>query len=186
MRNTVTMVVLALLAAATGLLRWQRDTPATVQNAEASSSPLGYYILGARLHGTDEQGRVAYRVYADRLAELPGEQRLTLDKPRVEYRPEGETPWTMSATSASAPKDRSKFDLVGDVELKSAPVDGSEPTRVVTQKLEFSPNRSRAETDEPVTVSFGDWSFEAGRLAVDLKADTLQLESQGHGQFFER
>jgi len=186
MRTTFVLIVLALLAAATGVLQWQRATPITTEAAEESSRPLGYYILGARLLGTDEQGRVAYRVFADRLAELPGEQRLTLDNPRVDYRPEGETPWTMSAMSASAPKDRSQFDLVGDVELKSAPVDGSEPTTVLTQKLEFSPDRSRADTDEAVTVTFGDWRFEAGRLGVDLKADTLELESQGHGEFFER
>jgi LPS export ABC transporter protein LptC len=184
MRNTVVLLVLALLAAATGLLRWQRETPSAAPAVDESSSPLGYYILGARLHGTDEQGRVAYRVYADRLAELPGEQRLTLDKPRVEYRPEGETPWTMSATSASATKDRSKFDLVGDVELKSEPVDGGDPTTVVTQKLGFWPDRSRAETDVAATITFGDWRFEAGRL--DLKADTLELESQVHGEFFPR
>lgn len=186
MRNTVAVIVLALLAAATGLLRWQRATPNPTPAVDESTSPLGYYVSGARLLGTDEQGRIAYRVFADRLAELPAEQRLTLDNPRVEYGPEGETPWTMSAVSASAPKDRSRFDLVGDVELKSAPVDGSETTTVITQKLRFSADRSIAETDDAVTVRFGDWQFDAVGLHVDLKADTLELESQGHGEFFER
>jgi LPS export ABC transporter protein LptC len=185
MRNTVVLIVLALLAAATGVLRWQRATPPPAPTVDESARPLGYYVKGASLLGTDEQGRVAYRVFATRLDELPDEQLLKIEGAMVDYRPDGETPWTISATTASAPKDRSVIDLVGDVELKSAPTDGSEPTTVLTQKLKFSPDRSTAETDEAVTVYFGDWEFEAARLRADLKDDTLELES-GHGEFFER
>jgi LPS export ABC transporter protein LptC len=185
MRNTVVLIVLALLAAATGLLRWQRGGPSPAPVVEQSASPLGYYVSGARLLGTDEGGRLAYRVFATRLDELPEEQRLELGGVSVDYRPVGETPWTISATSASAPKDGSRIDLVGDVELKSSPTDGSEATTVVTQELRFSPDRSSAETDEAVTVYFGDWEFEGAGLRVDLKGDTLELES-GHGEFFER
>src|SRR5688572_33003251 len=97
MRNTVVMIVLALLAAATGLLRWQRATPDPVPAVDESTSPLGYYVHGARLLGTDEQGRVAYRVVAARLDELPEEQRLRLEGVNVDYRPVGEPAWTISA-----------------------------------------------------------------------------------------
>ncbi|HJR71441.1 MAG TPA: LPS export ABC transporter periplasmic protein LptC, partial [Gammaproteobacteria bacterium] len=121
MRNTVVMMVLALLAAATGLLRWQRETPSAAPAVDEGASPLGYYVHGARVLGTDEQGRVAYRVFAARLDELPDEQRLRLETASVEYHPVGETAWTMSAASATAPKDVSEVDFVGDVELKSSP-----------------------------------------------------------------
>ena len=186
MRNTVVVIVLALLAAATGLLRWQREMPSPAQAVDESTSPLGYYVSGARLLGTDEQGRVAYRVFAARLDELPEEQRLGLEGVSVDYRPAGETPWTISAASASAPKDGSELDLVGDVELKSSPADGSEPMTIVTQKLKFSPDRSSAETGEAVTIRVGDGQLEAIGLSVDLKGDTLELESQVHGEFFPR
>jgi lipopolysaccharide export system protein LptC len=186
MRNTVVLIVLALLAAATGLLRWQRATPDPRPTVDESTSPLGYYVIGARLLGTDEQGRVAYRVFATRLDEVPGEQLLTLEGATVDYRPDGETPWTLSATTARAPKDGSEIDLVGDVELKSAPTDGSEPTTVVTQKLTFSPDRSSAETDEAVTMTVGDWQLQGIGLDVDLKGDLLELKSQVHGVFFPR
>ena len=186
MRNTVVLIVLALLAAATGLLRWQRETPAPAPAVDESTSPLGYYLHGARVLGTDEQGRVAYRVFAARLDELPGEQRLRLETARVEYQPIGETAWTMSAASATAPKDVSEVDFVGDVELEGSPTDGSEPTTIVTQKLKFSSERSSAETDEAVTIRMGDWHLETIGLRVDLKTDTLELESKVHGEFFAR
>ena len=185
MRNTVVMIVLALLAAATGFLRWQRATPDAVPAVDESTSPLGYYVHGARVLGLEE-GRVAYRVFAARLDELPGEQRLRLESARVEYQAAGETAWTMSAVSATAPKDVSEVDFVGDVEIEGSPADGSEPTTIVTQKLKFSSERSSAETDEAVTIRMGDWHFDAIGLRVDLKSDTLELESKVHGEFFAR
>jgi LPS export ABC transporter protein LptC len=185
MRNTVVMIVLALVAAATGLLRWQRAAPDPAPAADERTSPLGSYARGARVLGT-EHGRVAYRVFAERLDELPGQQRLRLETPSVEYHPVGETAWTMSAASATAPKDVSEVDFVGDVELKSSPTDGSEPTTVVTQELTFSSERSSAETDEAVTIRVGDWRIEAIGLRVDLKSDTLELESQVYAEFFAR
>jgi LPS export ABC transporter protein LptC len=186
MRNTVILIVLALLAAATGLLRWQRATPTPAPTIDEGTSPLGYYVSGARVLRTDREGRVAYRVFATRLDELPGEQLFKLEGVKVDYRPVGETPWTFSAASATAPKDVSEIDLVGDVELKRAPTDGSRPTTVLTRTLRFSRDRSSAETDEAVTLRVGDWQFDAVGLHVDLKDDTLRLESQVHGEFFER
>jgi len=186
MRNTVVMIVLALLAAATGFLRWQRATPDPVPAVDESTSPLGYYVHGARVLKLDEQGRVAYRVFAARLDELPEEQRLRLESARVEYQPVGETAWTMSAKSATAPKNVSEVDFIGDVELKSSRADDSEPVTIVTQKLKFSRDRSSAETDEAVTIRMGDWHLETIGLHVDLKGDTLELESQVHGEFFPR
>lgn len=186
MRNTVVMIVLALLAAATGFLRWQRGTPDPAPAVDENTSPLGYYVRGARVVGTDEQGRVAYRVFALRLDELPEEQRLRLESPSVEYHAVGQRAWTMSGTSATAPKDVSEVDFVGDVELKSSRDDGAEPLTFLTQKLKFSADRSSVETNEAVTMRVGDSQLEAIGLRVDLKGDTLELESQVHGEFFAR
>ena len=181
MRNTVVMIVLAILAAATWVLTWQRQAAAPAVERVEDAAPLGYYIRGARVQRTDEGGRVAYQVFADRLDELPDDQRLQLTGVKVEYRPADETPWWISAASASSAKDLSQIDLVGNVELRSAPTDGSEPWTVVTESLRFSGDTSRAEAEKLVEIRVGDWRFDAVGLRVDLKGETLELESQVHG-----
>jgi len=181
-RNTVVMILLAILAAAAtwfATLQRQETAPA-VERAE-NTEPLGYYIRGARVQRTDEEGRVAYQVFADRLDELPNDQRLQLTGVKVEYRPADETPWWISAATASSAKDLSQIDLVGDVELRSAPTDGSEPWTVVTESLRFSGDTSKAEAEHLVEIRVGDWRFDAVGLRVDLKGETLELESQVHG-----
>jgi LPS export ABC transporter protein LptC len=89
--------------------------------------------------------------------------------------------WSMSAATASSAKDLSQLDLAGDVELRSAPTDGSEPWTVVTETLRFSADTSRAEAEQSVEIRVGDWQFDAVGLRVDLKGETLELESQVHG-----
>ena len=174
------MLVLAIVAAATWILTWPReDTSAPV--GRAAAEPLGYYARGARLTGTDEQGRPTYRIFADRLDELPGEDRLELTGVNVDYRPADATPWTLTAATAKYARDGSRLDLKGDVEAMSSPTDGSRPVRFATERLLLSPDTSRAESDEAVQIRVGDWQLAGIGLRVDLKERTLALESVEHG-----
>ena len=181
LRNTLVMIVLAILAAALWVATWQPpETSLPVEDAGASQA-LGYYVRGARILGTDEEGRVTYRIMAQQLDEVLDENRLRFEGVSVEYLPADETPWSISAERASAPKDRSEITLAGNVELRSTPTDGSTPVIVATEELRFAPDSSSAESDEAVTIRVGDWQLAGVGLRTYLKGDTLQLESQVHG-----
>ena len=181
LRNTIVMVVLAILAAVTWIATWQREDAAPPVERVTDSEPLGYYARGARLSGTDEQGRVTYRIFAERLDELPGEERLALTGVNVDYQPVDQTPWTLTAASAKYAWNDSQLDLNGNVEARSMPADGSRPWTITTEKLRFSPDTSSAESDEDVEIRVGDWQLSAVGLRADLKGDTLALESVVHG-----
>jgi len=180
-RNTVVMIVLAILAAATWVATWQRQDDATVVEPVADAEPLGYYARGARMSGTDELGRVIYRVFAERLDELPGDERLQLSGVNVDYSPADETAWSLTAESAKYARDGSRLDMSGNVELRSTPTDGSKPVTVATESLLFSPDTSSAASSEAVAIRVGDWQLSGVGLSADLKGDTLELESQVHG-----
>lgn len=182
MRNTWVLVLLATLAVATWLVG-RAPAPAVAPADPGTDQPLGYYLRGARLIGTDEQGRVAYRILAERLDERPDQELLELTGVAVEYLPADETPWRMSAVGASAPKDGSQLELKGNVELESSPTDGSKPIRITTEQLRFSPESSSVESDEAVNIRVGDWQLAAKGLRTHLKGDTLELESDVHGKF---
>lgn len=183
MRNTLVMLVLAILAAATWVATWERQDSSPVTGPTTYAGPLGYYARGARILVTDEQGRVTARVRADRLDELPDEQLLRLEGISVDYEPLDETAWSISATSARAPKDGSLLDLSGDVEIRSMPTDGATQQTITTQALRFWPDTSNVESDAPVEIRLGDWRFRTVGFRTDLKGDTLRLESQVHGTF---
>lgn len=182
LRNAAILAVLAVLAGVTWLLS-RPPTPAAAPERARDERPLGYYLRGARFTGTDEQGRVAYRILAERLDELPNEERLDLAGVRIDYTPPDETPWQISAAVATGPKDRSRLDLRGSVEVTSAPTDGSEPVAITTETLRFEPATSSAESDAAVSIRVGDWRLEAKGLRTHLKGNTLRLESEVHGTF---
>ena len=176
------MVVLAAFAVATWL--YGRAPTAVERRFPAEGTqPLGYYLRGARMLGTDEQGRIAYRILADNLEEMPEQQRLKLDGVRIEYLPADSDSWLISADSGTAPKDGSELELVGDVSLRSEPRAGGKPVVIATQALRFFPNTSSAESDMPVSIKVGDWHVEAGRFRTLLKGDVVELESKVHGKF---
>ncbi len=177
MRNTVVMILLAILAAATWVATWQRQDAAPAVERAEDAQPLGYYILGAHFSGTNEEGRVTSRVFAERLDELPGDQRLQLTGVNVEHRPADDLAWSLSAATAISAKDVSQLDLIGSVEVRSMPADGSGPLTIRTDALHFWPDTSKAESRDPVEVLIGDWKFDAMSLRMDLKGETLELES---------
>jgi LPS export ABC transporter protein LptC len=182
LRNAAGIVL--LVAAAGASYWWSRPPPAepAVRGSNGTDLP-GYYLHGARLVGTDEQGRVAIRIHADSLAELPGEERLSLDGVRIDYTPADEAPWSISASHATAPMDRSHVDLEGAVEMRSAPTDGSRPTQILTSAMHFQPHESQATTEGAVEVRIGDWRLTGVGLRALLNAKKLELESDVHGRF---
>ena len=184
MRHKLLAVLLAAVALATWFYSWQPQPADRRDTGGDDAEGLGYYVRGARLLGTDEQGRVAYRILADRLEEVPDEDLLQLNGVDVEYRPPDQVSWRISASMGQAPKDGSQLDLAGDVELRSEPEDGSEPLFIATQALRFVPDTSSVESDLPVQIRVGDWRLDATGLRTHLKDDTLELESDVHGKFF--
>jgi len=182
LRNTVVMVVLAILAAALWVATWDRQDATPPVERVKPTGPLGYYARGARLSGTDEQGRLTYRIFAERLDEVPGEGRLQLTGVNVDYQPADETAWSLTAASAKYAWDGSQIDLDGNVEARSKPAAGSHPVTITTQQLRLSPDTSSAESDGKVQVRVGDLQLNAVGLRADLKGDTLELESVEHGR----
>lgn len=175
------MVVLAILAAATWIATWQRLDVGPLVDRPSESGPLGYSARGARLSGTDEQGRLTYRLFAERLEEVPGEESLQLIGVNVDYQPADETEWTLMAASGMYTRNRSQLDLLGNVEVRSVPADGSRPVTIVTDKLLFSPDTSSVESNEEVEIRVGDLHLRGVGLHSDLKGGTLKLESEVHG-----
>lgn len=181
-RNTVLMIVLAALAFATW---FYGRTPAALQRPPTAEGapPLGYYLRAARILGTDDQGRVTYRIMADNLEELPDREQLKMDGVRIEYEPADADSWLISAGAGSAPKDGSELALQGNVVLRSQPRDGGKPVVISAEALRFRPETSSAETETPVRINVGDWQVDAGRLRTHLKGDVVELESKVHGKF---
>jgi LPS export ABC transporter protein LptC len=181
-RSSLGLALLVLVAAATWYLR-SPSAPAAAGAAPRDSGPLGYYLRGARLLGSDDSGNITYTVSADTAEELPLESALELRGVAIEYAPENDVAWEISAARATAPKAGDHLDLTGSVELRSKPSDGTAPIVIVTDRLRFTPDQFSAESADPVELRLGDRALSAVGFKAHLKDDSVELESEVHGRF---
>ncbi len=179
--NSAALVLLSAAALAT----WYFSRPATAPPpARSASSPTsGYYLHGARFEGTDEAGEIAYRLHAATLEEQPDSGRLLMTDVRVDYGGQGTAEWSINAARAAGPKDGSRFELAGDVELHAQASDGRPALTIKTSTVSFLPKDSRVESSAPVQLDLGDWHVDAVGLNVHLKDRKVELESEVHGKF---
>ena len=183
--NLKNLIVTAILISAAGLSwYWSRAGTAEYQPGEVRESlPLGYYLTDAEIFGTDESGRLLYKIWAGRAEEHPDENRLLLEDVRIEYRPAENVPWLLTADSGEAPTDQSYIDLSGSVELTNAPPDQEDRTLIKTQELRFEPETFVASSEENVSLFLGAERLDAIGIEVYLRDDRLELKSSVHGEF---
>lgn len=181
-RNVLAAAALAAAAAATWY--WSRPpVQAPVARSTGASAALGYYLRGARLVGANDEGRITYSVMAEHVVELPGEERLELTGVTIEYRPESDISWLVSAARASAPTTGSHLELSGDVRLSNDPGDGRAATVITAATMRFVPDEFTAESSAPIELKIGDAVLKAVGLKAHLKDDSVRLESEVHGRF---
>jgi lipopolysaccharide export system protein LptC len=145
--------------------------------------PPGYYLKSAVLSGTDASGQLIYNIAAELAEERPAENRVLLTQVRVNYRPETQVPWDVTSDRGIALLDQSTIELVGSVELSSAPLPPETETVVFTNSLRLKPDQFVAETEEPVRIQMGGRELRATGMIAHLKEDRLELQSNVNGQF---
>lgn len=176
--------ILLLIAAALGTWYWSRTTaPEGFEPVAARNAPLGYYLRDAVLLGTDEQGRMAYRVSAELAEERPGDGSLLLNGVRVEFQADEQVPWRVRADRAQAQPEQSWLELEGDVELERVGGEGRAPALVRTDRLRLEPDGHTAFADGEVRLRVGENTLTAVGLKAYLKEDRLELQSDIHGRF---
>jgi LPS export ABC transporter protein LptC len=173
-----------LFGAALGTWYWSRTTaPPPEQAVESRSTPLGYYLRDAVVLGTDDEGRVLYRINAELAEERPGDGSLQMNGVRVEFQADEQVPWQVSASRAEAQPDMGYLNLEGDVTLEREPSQGRPRTVVETASLRLEPERHTAVADGEVRFTVGVNTLHAVGLKAFLKEDRVELASKGYGRF---
>ncbi len=180
-RTIVAIGVLAVGAIASWYLaRPDRDNDADARPYDTSYR--GYYLRSARILGTGPDGSLLYEIEAEH-AEQESDDRISLTNVRINYSPQSDVPWTVSADTATISQYEQRVLLRGHVRaVSSAGFSGSE-TEIRTQYLELDPENFLAETDQRVQIRIGARSLTATGMLASLKENRLELKSNVSGKF---
>lgn len=175
-RNLLLFTILAGSALATWVLaRVSAERGAPI--ADAGPAPQGYYLLGAVMYRTDDEGRLFYRILADRVEQEAEGEEFVLEGMRVEYTPESNVRWNVSAARGFADADRDALRLTEGVRLVYAAEADQDETVFETNELHLNAGDYFASTSQPVTMTKGDLLATAKGLELNLNTDEWKLGS---------
>ena len=171
-------------------------SPSTDGPAEAGARlGLGYFVKGATLEGTGDDGQILYRVTTTAAEQLLADGTITMRTVNVEYLPAAQVPWKLRADRGRIPPDRNIIELMGNVVAMTeatafSPAVAGAPGRsnaapllIRTDYLELDPEAYIARTEQLVAVERSRDTLRARGMRVYLKQDRLQFNAEVRGRF---
>lgn len=172
----------ALIALIAVLVEWRLLEREEAVVATEAARP-GYYLEGIELEDFGADGKLRLGVQAATATEDPVSGIVTMREVAVDYLAQEGRSWHLTSVEARVPRGAQAVDFLGDVRMTGRPGDSPVLAELTTERLILDTASDHAETKEPVTLAFGRHVMHARGLQVDLKAGSLQLESEVHGLF---
>jgi len=182
LRTTLGVLVLAIAAFGSW---WLARGPSDPQSRPLSSGnpPPGYYLLEAKLHGTNSDGETLFEINAQSAQADAASQTMQLDGVRIDYQAGTDAPWALESDHGIAPMDQSYIKLSGGVTITAL---GQGPGRslvIRTAELTLQPQSQLATTDSRVQIEMGQKKLNATGMVAYLGEERLELASNVNGKF---
>lgn len=179
------LVLLLLVAGVAGLWIWlERNATAgrvaAAATANANAEP-GYTARDAELIETGEDGAPLYRLHAERIEQAHPAANIFLGQPRLNYRSDADTQWTLRAERGVLMAGTEQAQLYGAVHAAGSD-SLQRPLQVRTEQLAIDMRQQRVSSDAMVTIDWARLRLTARGLRINMMDGSLRLESQGHGQ----
>jgi LPS export ABC transporter protein LptC len=181
LKTVLGLAALLCGALASGVLLF-RATDEAKSVSEAPRLQIGYYAADAQLTGTDDTGRILYRISAATVVQTPADGSVSLQGVAVSYDPAQDVPWSLRADTGRIPPGGKMIELSGNVVAATREADNPAAT-IRTDYLEFDPGTNVAATDRKVVIDYAGSTVYATGLRAMLQQDRFELLSNVTGQY---
>ena len=190
------IVVIAIIAGAYYLGRAGRGDNASDTAAALPPDP-GYAAKEAVVVETGYDGRERYRLNARVIHQQIDSSVIDLEGLEMDYHPGAQERVAGEKASAAATEEKwhlksdrgqvrangDDVQLTGNVEVTGHTPGSGDLLKLATQTLRINTPTEFIETDAPVRLTWSGHKLDAVGMRADLKAGTLRLESDVHGEF---
>jgi LPS export ABC transporter protein LptC len=158
----------------------------------------GYAARDAEVIETGYDGRERYRLNARVIRQQSGGGVIDLEQLEMDYHPGAQAPvpgepptaanetWHLKSDRGQVRSNGDDVQLDGNVVVTGEAPGSGAPLTLTTSTMRINTPTEFIETDAPVTVQWSGHQLEAHGMQADLKAGTLRLESDVHGEFSPR
>jgi LPS export ABC transporter protein LptC len=190
------VAVIAVVAGAYFIGRAGRGNNGADEAAQSTPDP-GYAAHDAEIIETGYDGRERYRLKARTIRQKTETGTIELETLDMHYHPgaqeriAGESRpaatdaevWHLTSDSGVVRADGDDVQLTGNVRVIGSTPGSGLPLALSTTELRINTPTEFIETDAPVKLTWTGHELEARGMTADLKAGTLRLKSDVHGQF---
>jgi LPS export ABC transporter protein LptC len=181
-RALVILIVIALVIVV-GLSFVGGESADARRESVAPTNQPGYYLTGATITDTGDDGAARTRIRAERIEQRPADNSVVLSALQLTYSGADVRDWIVTAEHGVVPESSKVVRLAGNVQVRGAVGDGGLEAVIETPTLEFDTEQSIASTSDDVRIVMGTRALTAHGLDADLKQHRVRLESRVHGQF---
>jgi len=180
-RSTIRLVALAIIAGASTLVMLQTEED-TDDSPPVPQLGLAYFMKSAELRGTGPDGKILYRLNADRAEQQPDNDFVTLENISLSYEPSADVPWDAFADTGSIPPGGTLVELEGNVLIMSKKPDSAQVT-IRTSKLDLLPSEKKAITDRKVIIEREGQKVHGTGMEARLDRSEVSLLSNVNGKY---
>ncbi len=174
--------LLLMLAALTGGLLWNMLTPSRLETTPIADN-YDAFAIDVVSTQFSEQGTKRYELSSPRLNHYKNNNQTHVDSPVLYlYNPDQES-WLVTAEYAIALQGKDTIEFIKNVDISGAGTSNHKNTQLLTEKINYYPDKNSAHTALPVTIVQPGSTIHAIGMDVAFNAGTITLLSQIRGSY---
>ena len=178
--NYLIFALIATLVAALGYWNIAPDGDRQPQSA-GSDNAVDFYVIGARTVQFQDDGKLHYRMTADKLEHIRSTDITLVDTPKLDLYRGSELPWKVTSQRAEVSPGGVEVELIDDVRIARTDAKGR-PTIITSSRMTVIPDKEYAQTRQAVRIVAANGVTTAQGMKAYLNDGRMILQSNVRGQ----
>ncbi|QMV62545.1 LPS export ABC transporter periplasmic protein LptC [Pseudomonas berkeleyensis] len=178
--NTLIFVLIAGAVAALGYWNIAPDSARQTQQA-SDDDAVDFYVLGAHTVQFQDDGKLHYRMTADKLEHIKSTDITLIDTPKLDLYRGTELPWKVTSQRAEVSPGGVEVELIDDVRIARTDAKGR-PTIITSSRMTVIPDKEYAQTEQAVRIEAANGVTTAQGMKAYLNDGRMILPSNVRGQ----
>ena len=182
-RKITNTLILALIAVVVAALGYWNLTPDTDRQARqnANDNVIDFYVVGARAVQFQDDGKLHYRMTADKLEHVKSTDITLIEKPKLDLYRGSELPWNVTSQRAEVSPGGIEVELIDDVRIARTDAK-NRPTIITSSRMTVIPDKEYAQTEQAVRIVAANGVTTAQGMKAYLNDGRMLLQSNVRGQ----
>ena len=178
--NTLIFALIAVVVAALGYWNLAPDSARQAQRA-SDNNVVDFYAVGARTVQFQDDGKLHYRMTADKLEHIKSTDITLIDAPKLELYRGTELPWEVTSQRAEVSPGGGEVELIDDVRIARTDAK-NRPTIITSSRMTVIPDKEYAQTEQAVRIVAANGVTTAQGMKAYLNDGRMLLQSNVRGQ----